>query len=376
MSKEGTWGLIGYGNIGKETFRQVSLSERKVYQRLGVMVLPSLMVNQKDGIWRPAIEHVSEIQQLENLDDIPKEPLGVASLEDLDEIPEITFVTIPSYDDGEIAYDYICHLLERGGRVVTAEKGAMANFFTSLKEKSGNFANLGINATVGGGTGMLEHAKLRCWDRQNVTQVHLALNGTLASILSTIAPPGGTPRSFGEAVKEARKMGYADPLKRGVIQNPLNVVREEATGDIPKKTAIFFNTVLADKPINWRDLVGELNDTEIRKVIEEANERRFIVSMYHERFISEHIGPEDDEIIGKFEHFHEGWHIVGGFRNTMRNPLFHNIANLTGPDNGFVIGIGPDQEDGTYKYSGPGAGPSPTGNTMLDDHLKMAGIRP
>jgi len=66
MSKEGTWGLIGYGNIGKETFRQVSLSERKVYQRLGVMVLPSLMVNQKDGIWRPAIEHVSEIQQLEN----------------------------------------------------------------------------------------------------------------------------------------------------------------------------------------------------------------------------------------------------------------------------------------------------------------------
>ena len=98
--------------------------------------------------------------------------------------------------------------------------------------------------------------------------------------------------------------------------------------------------------------------------------------MYHERFISEHIGPEDDEIIGKFEHFHEGWHIVGGFRNTMRNPLFHNIANLTGPDNGFVIGIGPDQEDGTYKYSGPGAGPSPTVNTMLDDHLKMAGIRP
>src|SRR3989338_9664537 len=135
MSKEGTWGLIGYGNIGKETFRQVSLSERKVYQRLGVMVLPSLMVNQKDGIWRPAIEHVSEIQQLENLDDIPKEPLGVASLEDLDEIPEITFVTIPSYDDGEIAYDYICHLLERGGRGVTAEKRAMANFFTSLKSE-------------------------------------------------------------------------------------------------------------------------------------------------------------------------------------------------------------------------------------------------
>ena len=154
------------------------------------------------------------------------------------------------------------------------------------------------------------------------------------------------------------------------------MVREEVTGDIPKKAAIFFNVVLADEPIHWEDLKVQLSDQEIRQVIEKANERRYIVSMYHERFISEHIGPEDDFIIGKFEFHHEGWHIVGGFRNTNNNPLFHSLANLTGPDNGFVIGLGPDQEDGTYTYIGPGAGPSPTVNTMLDDHLKMAGIRP
>lgn len=349
MSKEESWALIGYGNIGKEVARQVG--QPAVAKVLNLAPQP-LCIVRSDGIMQPD----------------GKSPMPVQSLGEFEEVPKVTFVAMPSTDDGREAYDYISGLLSRGGTIVTAEKGAAANHFAELRQQSYNFRNLGITATVGGGTRLMNVAREYCRDPNNVTQIHLALNGTLTAIMSSIAPPEGAGMSLGQAVDQAVRLGYAEPGS----ESPYDVIRSEAQGDIPKKTAIFFNNVgLANEPMNWRDIKIELSNDQIKQVIEEAKVRRFIVSMYPERFVDEHTGPEED-IIGKFEISRDGWLIVAGFRHTDRNPLFGPLAELTGPGNGVVIGLGPDEKDGVYKLTGPGAGPAPTVNTMLDDHLRMA----
>lgn len=347
MSKESSWGLIGYGNIGKELARQVNKHE--VANRLGLSPLPEFIVR-RSGIKKPDGETPHDTQHLDSFE----------------EVPAVTFVALPSTDDGNLAYKHISRLLEQGSTVVTAEKGAIANNFAKLREESYDFRRLGITATVGGGTRLMNVAREYCRDTNNVTQIHLALNGTLIAIMSSIAPPEGAGMSLGQAVDQAVRLGYAEPGS----QSPYDVIRTEAQSDVPKKTAIFFNTVgLAGEPVNWKEIQIRLSDDDIKRVIEEAKVRRFIVSMYQERFVEKHSGPEDD-IIGGFLISRNGWLIVAGFRHTDRNPLFAPLAELTGPGNGMVIGLGPDETDGVYALTGPGAGAPPTVNTMLDDHLR------
>lgn len=348
MRKKEQWGLIGYGNIGQELARQ--LGQEHVASRMGLSPLPAFVL--RSGGFRAADGET---------------PLAVENLQDFDLPLGVVFVAMPSTDDGKDAKGYISYFLENDSKVVSAEKGAMANYFTELRQQSGSFRRLGINATVGGGTRVMSVAREYCRDTDNVTQIHLALNGTLTAIMSSVAPPEGAGMSLGQAVDQAVRLGYAEPGS----ESPYDVIRSEAQGDIPKKTAIFFNAVgLANEPMNWKDIKIELTDEDIKQVLEEAKVRRFIVSMYPERFADGHTGPEED-IIGKFEIARDGWLIVAGFRHTDRNPLFGPLAELTGPGNGMVIGLGPDEKDGVYKITGPGAGPAPTVNTMLDDYSRI-----
>jgi homoserine dehydrogenase len=349
MSEQKEWGLIGYGNVGQEVARQVSQPE--VAERLGLSPLPTFVMR-SSGLMAP--------------DGISSFSVPDFGYDDFEDYPEVAFVTLPSTNDGEAAFAYISRLLDLGSTVITAEKGAIANNYSELQSRSEGFRRLGINATVGGGTRLLSVAQEYCRDIDNVSQIHLALNGTMANILSSVAPPEGNGMSLGQAVHQAVRLGYAEPGS----ESSYDVIRGEAQGDIPKKTAIFFNVLgLGAEPINWTDLEFELSDDEIARAVEEAKIRRFIVSMYPDKPSDKHqIGPEND-IIGGFEVQQDGWTIAGGFRHIDRNPLFSPLARLTGPGNGMVIGLGPDETDGVYSVTGPGAGARPTVNTMLDDYL-------
>ena len=344
-----TWGLIGYGTIGKELARQ--LAQERVAKRLGLQTKPAFIMR-SSGIMEP--DAVT--------------PSSFESLQDVGLLPDVMFVALPSTNDGKLAYDVLSHVLKNGKTAVTAEKGALANYFDLLKKASDNFKRLGISATVGGGTRVMTLAKEYCQDADNVSQLHLSLNGTLTAIMSSIAPPGSSGKSLGYAVYEAIQLGYAEPG----ADSSYEVIRSEAEGDIPKKTAIFLNsTGLTKRPVDWRKLQFSLRDVEIAQIVEEANVRRFIVSIYPRNGSDKHtIRPEKD-IIGGFSVNYENWHVVGGFRNVERNPLFSHLSSQTGPGNGMVIGLGPDETDGIYAIAGPGAGARPTVNTMLDDFLRL-----
>lgn len=350
MPELDSWGLAGYGNIGKEVVQQISQPE--VAKRLGLNPLPEFVLR-SSGLKGPDGET----------------PNLAVSLNELPELPDVTFIAVPSTEDGSKAFSLINTILGEDKKVVTAEKGALANYFSTLEEVSDRFNNLGINATVGGGTRMMEVFQVYSQDPENISQVHLVVNGTLTAILSSIGPKEGKGISLGQAAAQAKSLGYSEPG----AESPYDVIRMEATSDVPKKAAIFFNVAgLSDEILGWEDLQFDLSDDEISGVVEEAKVRRFAVSIYSEKHAQNHKCPEND-IIGGFEVEHDGWKIVGGFRHMEYNPLFSDLYDLSGPGNGFVVGLGTDEKDGVYPCKGPGAGPSPTVNTMLDDYQHMRG---
>lgn len=321
MSKRVSWGLIGFGKIGRELCRQVAQPE--VAARVGLKTKPEFILRSRDR------------------------------LAEMAELPDAIFVAISSSDDGHPAYDYISRLLAAGKMVVTAEKGALANYYDELRRASDDFKRLGAEAAVGGGTRLVSELTGYCRDPANISQLYLVLNGTLTAIFSAMS--GGA--SLDDAVQRAMKAGYAEPGQA----NPRAVIRSEAEGDIPKKTVILFNRLgLSGQVLDWQELSFKLKDNELSKILEEAENRRFVVT----------ISPRSikADIIGGFRARHDGWCITGGFRKLdSDSPLVH----LKNADNGFVIGLGPDETDGVYSLTGPGAGPRPTVNTMLDDYLSL-----
>ena len=214
---------------------------------------------------------------------------------------------------------------------------------------------------------MLHIAKEYCQDIDNITQIHLVLNGTLAAIMDWVAPSSGLSLSLSEAAKKAMEMGYAEPGSDSAEA----IIRGEAEGDIPKKLSIFCNTVgLSNHLVDWDELRFSLSDSQIHEAITSENPRRFIVSLYP---LASPTSVEGD-IIGGFNFSHDSLKLVGGFRRIDANPLFSALTTLTGPGNGMVIGLGPDASDGVYAITGPGAGVGPTVNTMIDDYIRLARI--
>lgn len=352
LAHEGrTWGLIGYGNIGQEVAHQIG--KDYVAERMRLNQFPEFVIRSTGLMHADAIT-----------------PRSFKRLEDLPGLPDVTFIAIPGSDDGQDAYDYMSFLLAEGKMAVTAEKSALANYFEELKSESDDFKNLGINATVGGGTRLLDVAKHHCCDIGNVRQLHMVVNGTLTSLFSSYAPKHTGGMSLGQATQHAITLGYAEPG----ADNPFDVIRGEAEKDVTRKTAIFFNTVgFADEAgyLDWKQLEFDLTNKDIDRAIKEARVRRFIVSLFPE---SDKTSTSiEDDIIGGFNITHNGWRIVGGFRHLDSNPLFYDLGNLTGPGNGYVVGLGPDESDGVYSITGPGAGPKPTVNTMIDDYYTRLG---
>ena len=356
-----SWGLVGYGTIGSELARQVAQPE--VARRMQLNQFPDFVVR-SSGLYVPDADTW----------ELPSKP-DLGGLDEIEELPDALFVALPSTDEGTTAMSIIRRALSDRRAVVTAEKGAVANFFDDLWQISGEFDRFGYDATVGGGTKMLSHLRLQAMDVANVQQAHFALNGTLNYIFESVGPQAGAGMSLGQAVSQAVELGYAEPG----ASSAHDVIRGEAEGDIPKKTSILFNTLRLDEPevndLFWKDLEFTLKDDEIEQVVEEALIRRFIVSLYSPRGREKMRTKENQDVVGGFSVEHEGWLIIGGFRNMQKSPLLQPLAHMSGPANGYVIGLGPDESDGVYMNMGPGAGPRPTVGTMLDDHLAMLNRR-
>lgn len=361
MSELNTWGAVGYGTIGQELFRQIMAPG--VAERNGLKRSPEFVLTGH-----------SQYNYLPDKDAIGKIHGTPLSMEAYDTIfdgsgaspipsPDVVFVTIPSDDAGDTALRYLLPPLDAGKIVVTAEKAALANHYDTLRKRSGNFARLRHNASVGGGTGIIDSLRERCIDPGNVNELHLSLNGTLSYIWGQVGPRQGLGTSLGEAVQQAQRLGYAEPGNNDAFA----IIRAEAEQDVPKKVANLFNRLeLTKELLHWKGLHFTLEDTSIHRAITEAAKRRLLVSIYP----AGQDFHENEDVINRRVTRHAGWDIVMGFHDVEANPLYGPLANVVGASNGYTIGLGPNNVDGTYGNFGPGAGPNPTANRMIDDMLQ------
>ncbi|MEK7132950.1 MAG: hypothetical protein AAB830_02755 [Patescibacteria group bacterium] len=275
-------------------------------------------------------------------------------------IPEgcdLAFLAIPTYDKGETAYCYIRYAVERGIPVVTCEKGALSYYWTNLEKFMGK---IGYSATVGGGTRLLPYLKQRVHGRDDVV-VHVVVNGTLNYIFDEMAHAG---RSYGEAVEEAQRLGYAEPGATDYLQ-----VLNGEIKDTVMKTAILFNACMKKSKTMRPDDVSLklLEKDDLARLIKESKNRRYIVSFLPPG------NEQENDIIGGFEYECDGWRISAGFQAINSNPLFLNWLPR-GVNNSVLTYEGDFGEDGIYALSGPGAGSKPTTASMIRDAKILLGF--
>ncbi len=312
-------GIIGKGLIGTELVKRLNEEDYKIP-----------FVARSSGIYAGDSE-----RKIDNLENYKKY------------IPEVDALclAIPTIDDGSTALDYILTALVHNKPIATCEKGALSNYFPELKN---GLDRIGFSATVGGGTRLLRWGRERI--NSHVMEIHAVLNGTLNYVFSQIAQG----RTLGEVVDEAKKLGYAEPG----ADSHLDVINMEANRDIPMKTAILFNMLglgeIRAKNIETKP-IGEIC---LQKLIKQAKQRRYIVSITSKKL--------DDDIIGGFNYESNGWFISAGFKQTDENPLFSRLK-VSGVNNALLFYEGKDGKNGTYDTSGQGAGENPTSSSMIKD---------
>jgi len=326
-------GIIGTGNIGSELYRKL--------QKKGWAVR---WVIDSEGVYR-------DMSKKEKIDDTRNYENYFSDL-------DIIFLAIPTLDDGKTAFDYISSSLEKKIPIVTCEKGALSNYFSELEEKIEE-EKIGYSATVGGGSRLLKYLEERRGPQ--ITEIHAVINGTLNYIFYRIS----NGSSLGEAVEETKRLGYAEPGSK----KPLDVINKEATGDVPMKAAILFNiSNFCNEYMRAKDVKPHrINTSELKKLLKEATNRRYIVSITREK-------NKEEDVIWGFKHNVGDWYISAGFKHINDNPLFKKLVP-SGVDNAILISEGEFGRDGSYVISGPGAGPGPTTNSMIIDAERILKIR-
>lgn len=333
---------VGFGNVG-----QAIPKRAKAVLGLGHKEL----VIRSDGV-----HQLNQDGSTDLVDDNPNFWEIPAVMKDV----KIVFNTLPS-DQGERSLEILRQLAFMGVPVVTAEKGALSQYYKQI-ESEGLLKYLGLSATVGGRTGMLSWAADQINSR--TSQIHIVINGTLNYILDGIS----NQRTPGQVIDEAVMLGYAEP---GAKEH-LDVLNGELIGDIPKKAAILANKSLRNTVFlnNSYILPEQLNQIPLDKkswhrLIKESKDRRYILSFVRK---DEEI-PESDIIAPLRKEYKTKFGttvIIGGFRRVHDNPLL-SYLNLSGTRNGAVITGGENESDGILVLSGEGAGPGPTATAMVND---------
>ena len=143
--------LIGAGNIGGEAY---------------------LRTSQENWIVSPVIDIDGTFLDFEKNLRFGESDAYVDLLSSVD----LAFLTIPTFDTGETARDYILSFTGQSIPIVTSEKGALAYHFAELEEVIAN-GLLGYSAAVGGGSRMIPY--LRDRGSNNLYGLHGVLNGTV-----------------------------------------------------------------------------------------------------------------------------------------------------------------------------------------------------
>ncbi len=340
----GGWVSVGAGNIGQSYIDM--LAKESVATRHGLKAQPNYVLR-SDG-WHRGGSHGEIVSGIEPTE-IPPDT-------------EVIFISTPATQDNEPMVSLMRRQLQLGKTVVTAEKTSLADNFRELTTLPGQ---LGYWATFGGGARLIPSLELFTLDPENVREIHLAPNATHTFIFGQVQKG----KTVVEAVEMAEVAGLVEPGEPG-MRDELEIIRNEAKLDIPRKMTILWNTIfphLAALPTDA--LQTELDNDQVLEAIARVRSYRYLVSLYPES--EERLANKAEKgRMGGFKLYHDGWLIIGGLQRVDRKTGLRFFRNSRGPQAGYFIrlgGAGEAKDDGSYGILGAGAGARPTANAMLDN---------
>lgn len=249
---------------------------------------------------------------------------------------DYVFLAIPTFDDGKTAFDFIKFFVQKNIPVITCEKGSLANYYLLLRPF---IDKIGYNATVGGGTRLLEYLQAR--NIKNFTEISAIVNGTLNFIFDGIAHG----QQIEKIANKAIQLGYVEPGATKL----LDIINSELK-DVLLKSIILFNILqLSPKILCAKNIqLQKIFATDLKKILKDKK-MRCIVS----------ISKKPQKVIGGFCVKNEKWFLSVGFKSIDEYWLPRGVNNA------LLI----REKNNDYLLQGPGAGIKPTVLSMIQDAL-------
>ena len=185
-------GILGFGTVGSGVYRILTENAHDLLHREGLAVSVRRIL-------------VRDFEHEPNLGMAPR-ALFTTSFQQITEDPEIQIV-VECMGGVEPARSFILACLNAGKTVVTSNKEVMSKHWSEFEPAAkATGAGLYLEATVGGGIPILRTIT-DSMQANNITRVMGIINGTTNYILTRMTEEG---KSFGEALKEAQQLGYAE----------------------------------------------------------------------------------------------------------------------------------------------------------------------
>lgn len=313
-------GLIGFGTIGAGVVKILQENAGIIRERLGSEVKLTRIADRDIETSRDVKPH--------------KDVLLSTDAGDIINDPEIDIVVelIGGY---EPARSFVISALEKGKRVVTANKALLAVHGTEIFEKAAACgSDIGFEASVGGGIPVIRAIK-EGLSANNLITIDAIINGTANYILTEMTNKGG---DFQTVLKTAQELGYAEADPTFDVEGV----------DSAHKLAILASLAFGTK-INVHDIHTEGISNITRMDIDYATELGYKIKLLAIAKRS------DDEIEARV--------------NATMIPKGALLAHVEGVLNAvYVTGdaIGPTM------YYGPGAGMMPTASAVVGDIIELS----
>lgn len=332
-----TWCSLGSGVVGGALIENIALTD--VAARFDLEQKPVAVGGRKG--WREGSKDGAIIEP-----DIRKLP-------DVD----VLFINSPSTPDNEPMLSLIDEQLELERYVVTAEKGTPSNNPRLMLSPF-----FGYWATYGGGGRLIPKLALDTPDPENIKVLVTVPNATKTYTFGRVS----NGENADQVLADAKVLGYAEPDAIGAY----NILRAEATSDVPNKHAILWSTLFPDLlPLSPELMQTEFTEDQALRGLNNAGLYRYMVAQVHERDAKKAAALAEKKL-GGFLVSHEGWIIIGGLLRVDRTNELGHFKGFSGPNAGYYITFGPHNGrtfDGEASAWGTGAGAAATSGAELDN---------
>lgn len=256
---------------------------------------------------------------------------------------DVFCIAIPTIPGGVEALQWIRTAVFQKIPTVTAEKASLSYHFGELAE---NLSQIGLTATVGGGSGILSLIQ----NNSGIESVFGVVNGTINFYSDRIA--SGIP------VETVLRIIKTEGLCEPGVTDEMELVAAELV-DVKYKLAIMANLISRNIPINPDHIKRHFISGKRLLGLLRSNSWRFVVHIYRE--------PSEMEVpVVCLSGQVDDYFIRAGFIKT--NELSCFGGEVRGANNALCV----EFTDGTMITKiGPGAGPSVTARVMVDDVLRL-----